>query len=86
MKKYLNYAGRILFAAGVVEIIIGLLHFIMPYFVIQSNGFSQLSHDETAFLIHAVIAVGIAIIPFGILTILFSLKREAVSRMLFIIA
>lgn len=78
----LKNTGRLLFIAGIIEIIIGIMHFIMPYFVIQSKGFSELNPDETKFLIHSVIAVGIAIIPFGILTVIFSVMRKSLGKIL----
>jgi hypothetical protein len=82
MKKYLNFAGKTLLIAGLFEIAIGLMHFVMPYFALQSKGFALLNQDEQNSITLCVLAVGILVTGFGILTVLFSLKKESVKEML----
>ena len=61
---------KLMMLAGWIEIIVGLLHFAMPYFVIQSLGFSQLSETEMDFVALVISAVGILLIAFGSATLL----------------
>jgi len=68
------WARNLLFVAGAIECIAGILHFFMPRFVFQSDGLSQLSDNEIAFVTLFIFAVGILLIAFGCITIVFSLK------------
>ncbi|MBI5568881.1 MAG: hypothetical protein HY914_02960 [Desulfomonile tiedjei] len=76
MKGYGNGIARILLIAGVVEIVLGLSHFVMPYFAYQSKGFALLNPHEINLVTLAVAAIGILLIAFGAVTILFSLNTQ----------
>lgn len=82
MENYNDWTRRILLIAGVVEIVVGLSHFAMPYYAYQAKGFTLLNQDERNFITLCVFAVGILLMAFGILTVFFSLRFEAVNEML----
>lgn len=77
MERQIYLTKRILLAAGIMEVMVGLLHFIMPSFVYQSAGFSLLQANEISFVTLLIYAVGILLLAFGSLTILFSIKLES---------
>jgi len=62
---------------------VGLLHFAMPYFVYQIKGLSLLQPNEINFVTLVVFAVGILLVAFGSLTILFSRKVESMIEVLY---
>ena len=74
---------NILLVAGVVEILVGLLHFGMPYFLYQSSGFESLSNIESDYLLLVTYAVGILLIAFGSTTILLSSKIEEIKKIIY---
>ena len=76
MKGYDNSIKRLLLIAGVAEIVVGLSHFGMPYFAYQARGFALLSQKESDFVTLCVFAVGILLIAFGSVTILFALNAR----------
>ena len=78
-----NWIKLVLMIAGIIEIIAGSAHFVMPYFIYQSKGFSFLTQNEIHFVVLGVLAVGILLIAFGILTILFSLRVDTKNELLF---
>jgi len=78
-----NKIKNLLVVAGIVEILVGLLHFGMPYFLYQSSGFEQLSQIESDFLLLVTYAVGILLIAFGATTILLSSKIDEIQEIIF---
>ncbi len=83
MEKQINLTKQILLAAGIIEIAVGLLHFAMPYFAYQTKGFSLLQPNETNFVTLVIFAVGILLVAFGSITILFSRKVESMIEVLY---
>jgi len=73
----------ILWVAGIVEILVGLLHFGMPYFLYQSSGIASLSNIELDYLFLVTYAVGILLIAFGSTTLLLSSKIEEIKEILY---
>jgi len=63
---------RLLLVAGTIEIAVGLAHFAMPHFANQSDGFVQLRTDESDFFTLVTFAVGILLIAFGCMTLVFA--------------
>lgn len=82
MNNYNKWVKKILIIAGIVEIVMGLAHFAMPYFAYQSRGFIFLHRDELNFITLCVCAVGILLIAFGILTVFFSLQTELSDKLI----
>jgi len=78
-----NKIKLILVLAGVVEILVGFLHFGMPSFIYQSNGFEQLNQIESDYVLLVTYAVGILLIAFGATTILLSLKINEIKEVLY---
>ncbi|MDQ6984185.1 MAG: hypothetical protein Q9M44_05675 [Ghiorsea sp.] len=83
MENQINLTKQILLAAGIIEIAVGLLHFAMPFFVYQTKGFSLLQPNEINFVTLVIFAVGILLVAFGSLTILFSSKLESMIEVLY---
>lgn len=61
-----------LVVAGAVEICVGLLHFAMPYFYQRSPGLNAVNQAESDYVSLVTFAVGILLIAFGTLTLLFA--------------
>jgi len=72
---------NLLVFAGVVEILVGALHFFMMSSINKSSGFSQLSPIESDFVALVVFCVGILLICFGTMTLYFA--RENLSKILY---
>ncbi|MCU7921030.1 MAG: hypothetical protein KZQ95_22125 [Candidatus Thiodiazotropha sp. (ex Epidulcina cf. delphinae)] len=83
MEKQINLTKQILLAAGIIEVAVGLLHFAMPSFAYQAKGFSLLQPDEISFVTLVIFAVGILLVAFGSLTIIFSRKVESIIEVLY---
>jgi hypothetical protein len=83
MEKIIKLIKQILMVAGIIEIAVGLLHFLMPPFAYQAKGFSLLQPDEISFVTLAIFSVGILLVAFGSLTILFSRKVESMIEVLY---
>ena len=73
----------LLITAGTIEILVGLLHFAMPYFIYQSNGFRHLTNIESDFVLLVTYAVGILLIAFGATTLLFTKKQKELGLLLY---
>lgn len=78
-----NKIRNILILAGIVEILVGLLHFAMPYYLYQSSGFEQLNHIESDFVLLVTYAVGILLIAFGATTILLASKIHEIKEIVY---
>ncbi|WP_428739060.1 hypothetical protein [Sulfurimonas sp.] len=83
MEKQINLTKKILLVAGIIEIVVGLLHFAMPSFAYQSKGFSLLQPDEISFVTLVIFAVGILLVAFGSLTMLLSQKVKSTIEVLY---
>jgi len=83
MEKKINITKKILLVAGIIEIAVGLLHFVMPFFAYQAKGFSLLDTNEINFVTLVVFAVGILLVAFGAITILFSRNLESTIEVLY---
>jgi len=84
LKDTNNKLKNILFIAGIIEIIIGLIHFIMPYFVYKITNFGLLPQNESDFIILCVLSVGILLIAFGLVTILLTKKLNLIIDIMYI--
>ena len=72
----------VLFTAGIVEIVVGLLHFVMPLFANHSPGLRSLSGSESNFATLSIFSVGLLLVAFGSLTILVSFKSQELKGLL----
>lgn len=68
--------------AGVVEILMGLLHFVMPKMVYESPGFHLLNGSQIDFISLSIYAVGILLVAFGSLTIVVSFNTGSCKVLL----
>ena len=73
-----QYLQNIIKLAGIIEIIIGLIHFVMPYFIYQINNFNLLPKNELVFILLCVLSVGILLISLGIITILLAKQLDKI--------
>ena len=80
----INKLKNILLLAGMLEIIIGVMHFIMPYFVYKIDNFSLLPQAEIDFIILCVLSVGILLIAFGLITILLTKKLNLIIDIMYL--
>ena len=78
-----NMLKNIMIVAGVQEIMVGILHFMMPYFLNQSAGFLQLSSAEMDFVMLVTFATGILLIAFGSVTLLLSKVDLSMIKVLY---
>lgn len=83
MEKQMNMLKNILITAGTIEILVALVHFVMPYFTHQNIGFISLNHNEVDFIDLLIFAVGILLLAFGSLTIFFAKRVEGLVEVLF---
>ena len=74
---------NILLLAGIIEILVGFLHFFMPYFLYQSSGFEQLNSIESDYLLLVTYAVGVLLVAFGAITLLFAIKIDKLKEVIF---
>ena len=87
MGKNDNWIKRTLLTAGLMELVAGLSHAIMPHYIYDSEGFSLLQPNEINIITLCVFSVGILLVAFGILTILFAFKPvTSNNKMLFYFA
>jgi hypothetical protein len=73
-------AGRLLFWGGIVELLIALLHFLMPLAIGQAAEIAGLPVEYRNYVFHATIAVGLCMTVFGLLSIYFSRKMQQQER------
>lgn len=78
-----SIAVRLLLAAGIIEVVAGLLHFAIPHFAYQARAFSFLGQDESGLVTAAILSVGILLIAFGTLTIRLSAGSTPTETLLF---
>lgn len=71
-KKQLT--SRAMFIGGVIEIIIGILHFVWPFQFSEPGGFADVSSDYGSAVFLCVICIGLCQIVFGMLSIYYSAK------------
>lgn len=83
MKPRIKNKHPVIVSAGVIEILVGLLHFFMPLFFDKSKTFGQLPNIEMDFLLLLTYAVGILLIAFGATTILLSRKQKELEKILY---
>ena len=74
---------QILLLAGGIEIFIGLLHFIMPYYIYIIENFRILQKIELDFIILLILAVGILLFAFGLVTIFLAKKATLILDILY---
>lgn len=67
-------ASRLMFAGGVLELLIALLHFLMPFQLLQAAQVTQLSDDYRSFLFLVTVAIGLLLAVLGVLCIYFSTR------------
>ncbi len=74
---------KILIAAGIVEISVGLLHFAMPFYAYQSKGLSLLPPNELDFVTLLIFSIGILLTAFGSVTILLARKLASILNIVY---
>ena len=74
---------RLICIAGIIEVLVGLLHFFMPQFFDKSESFLNLPSVEMDYILLVTYAVGILLIAFGATTILFSRKYKELENILY---
>ena len=84
MKNTNNKLKNLLLIAGAIEIIIGLIHFIMPYFIYKIKNYELLPQNESDFIILCVLSVGILLIAFGLVTILLTKRLNLIIDIVYI--
>jgi hypothetical protein len=70
-------AGRLMITGGIIEIAIGILHFVWPVELNRVGLLSDLSGDFRDLLILASISIGLCVLVFGTLSIFYSKKLAA---------
>jgi hypothetical protein len=71
-KKQLT--SRAMFIGGVIEIIIGIFHFVWPFQFNEPGGFADVFSDYGSAVFLCVICIGLCQIVFGVLSIYYSEK------------
>ena len=74
----------LIYTAGIIEVLVGLLHFFMPLFFDKSEIFSRLPMVEMDYLLLVTYAVGILLVAFGATTILFARRHKALYEILYL--
>lgn len=82
MEKNRIRIKRVLLALGIIELIAGLSHAFMPYFIFKSSGYSYLSLEEINIITCCVFSVGILLVAFGTLTVVCALKYDVLDKMM----
>ena len=76
MNSHTKTLKSVLLTAGGLEIFVALLHFMMPYFAYQNSAISLLGVAELSFVSLLIYAVGILLLAFGAMTIVYSFYIE----------
>ncbi len=71
-----QWIPRAILWAGVIEVLVGAMHFLMPPFVFRSAGFVSLSASEADFVRLILFALGFLLVALGSLTVVVSLHQE----------
>jgi hypothetical protein len=66
-----HWASQLMFMGGIAELVIALLHFLMPLQLVHTE-IGRLSDDYRSFVLLGVIAIGLCLAIFGALSIYFS--------------
>ncbi len=83
MEQQNNRLDTLLKVAGFIEILVGLLHFLMPYFVDKNHYYSLSSVAENNLVTLLIFAVGILLIALGGTTILFANRLQQTIDILY---
>jgi|WetSurMetagenome_2_1015567.scaffolds.fasta_scaffold857101_1 hypothetical protein len=83
MESDRSWVKNILLTAGIIEIVLGLAHFVFPYFAYQSKGYSLLNYNEIDFVTLCIFCVGILLVAFGTCTVFLSSKVETAIKIVF---
>ncbi|MCP4539665.1 MAG: hypothetical protein GY832_21215 [Chloroflexi bacterium] len=67
-------ASRTMLTGGIVEILIAILHFLMPLEFARAGAIAELPTEYRDFVLHGIVAVGLCLTVFGALSIYFSRK------------
>jgi uncharacterized membrane protein HdeD (DUF308 family) len=73
-------ASKLMFTGGIVEIIIGILHFVWPFQFNEPGGFADVSSDYGSAVFLCVICIGLCQIVFGALSIYYSKRLLSSER------
>ncbi len=84
MEKEIVILRNILMSAALIEISVGLLHFLMPYYLYDVASFHLLTENEKSFVTLLTLAIGILLVAFGSVTVLFSKNITQLLDVLFI--
>jgi hypothetical protein len=69
-------AGRLLFGGGIAELLIAMLHFLMPFSIGQASEISGLPVAYRNYVSHATIAIGLCMVCLGLLSITSHRKHQ----------
>ena len=73
-------ASKLLFGGGIAELLVAILHFLMPLAIGRAVEIASLPVDYRNYVFHATIAIGLCMTVFGTLSIYFSLKMPQEER------
>ena len=73
-KENHNWIAKVMLFAGLIEVVVGLLHFVMPIFTYHSPGLGSLGDGEVNFVTASIFAVGLLLVAFGSLTIIMRIR------------
>jgi hypothetical protein len=65
-------ASRAMLTCGIAEILIAILHFLMPFQFVRGGAIAGLPADYRGFVFHGIVAIGLCLTVFGALSIYFS--------------
>lgn len=75
-----QFTSKCLLAGGVAELLIALLHFLMPLQLSGDEEIAQLPAQYRSFVLLATLAIGLCVMVFGALCLYFSQKLLAGER------
>jgi hypothetical protein len=85
MEKSAKTIITCLLVAGILQIVMGLSHFLMPRFIYQSPGFQYLNQLETDLVTLCILSVGILLIAVGSILVVCAKKYATHKEIVFYI-
>ena len=76
----MKIAQKLLIIAGIIELLIGLMHFTWPFELIEYSEFSKLPDYGKDLIFLSSLAVGLCLSVFGFLTIYFAIKIDELMK------
>lgn len=68
--------------AGLTELLLGIVHFAFPTYVLKSGGFLNLNIHETDFITASIFGLGLNLVAWGTIIIIAGIKYELFQRIL----